>query len=67
MSDARRDSKSNQIRFKISGGLQDIEDARDLLKEEYSSLGWDVNWYKVKPRGDFGPLHDLEIGFIQSI
>jgi hypothetical protein len=26
-----------------------------------------MNWYQFKSRGDFGPLHDLQIGFIETL
>jgi len=67
MPDSRHDLKPRQLRFRITGGIQDVKQAEDLLKEEYESTGWDVNFYEVKPRGKYGPLHDLNLGFIQSI
>jgi hypothetical protein len=67
MPDSRHDLKPRKIRFKITGGTWDIQHAEELLKEEYLAAGWDVNFYELKPRGDYGPLHDLSLGFIQSI
>ena len=67
MPDSRHDLKPRKIRFKITGGAEDLKDAEDLLKEEYLATGWEVNFYEFKPRGDYGPLHDLNLGFIQSL
>jgi hypothetical protein len=67
MSDARRDRNPNKIRVSISGGLDDVHDLEQLIKDDRLTNGWELNWYQLKPRGDFGPLHDLQLGFIESL
>lgn len=67
MSDARRDINPHKIRISVSGGLDDVRDIETLIKENRLSNGWELNWHQLKPRGDFGPLHDLQLGFIESI
>lgn len=67
MPDARRSRTTpNKLRFRISGGIDDIKDVESLLRQDREAKGWEVNWYKLEPRGDFGPLHDMELGFIES-
>lgn len=66
MPDSRHDLKPHKIRFRISGGLEDVLEAEELLRDAYSE-DWEVNFYEKKSRGDFGPLHDISIGFIQSL
>jgi hypothetical protein len=67
MSDSRRDRNPNKIRITASGGLEDLLNLRELIKSQYEDDGWEMNWYQLKPRGDFGPLHDLQLGFIESL
>jgi len=67
MSDSRRNRNPNKIRVSISGGLDDVRDIEAVIKEDRLSNGWEMNWYQLKPRGDFGPLHDLQLGFIESL
>jgi hypothetical protein len=67
MSDSRRDRNPNKIRITASGGLEDLLNLRELIKSTYEDDGWEMNWYQLKPRGDFGPLHDLQLGFIESL
>jgi len=67
MSDARRNQDPHKVRIKISGGLGDICDLETLLRDHYMDYRWEVNWYRLERRGDHGPLHDLELGFIESI
>ncbi len=67
MSDSRRDHNPNKIRITASGGLEDLLNLRELIKSQYEDDGWEMNWYQLKPRGDFGPLHDLQLGFIESL
>jgi hypothetical protein len=66
MSDSRRDRNPNKIRVSISGGLDDVRDLGKLITDDRLTNGWELNWYQLKPRGDFGPLHDLQLGFIES-
>jgi len=66
MSDSRRDRNPNKIRVSISGGLDDVRDLGKLITDDRLTDGWELNWYQLKPRGDFGPLHDLQLGFIES-
>lgn len=67
MSDSRRDYPTpNKLRFRISGGVDDLKEVEQLIKSNREAKGWDLNWYRLAPRGDFGPLHDLELGFIES-
>lgn len=65
--DARRNANPNKIRIKISGGIEDLRDLEDLLKTDRLENGWEMNWYRLERRGDHGPLHDLELGFIESL
>lgn len=67
MPDSRRDQNPNKIRIQISAGLDDVRDLEDLIKSDRLANGWELNWYQIKPRGDFGPLHDLQMGFIESL
>jgi len=67
MSDSRRDRNPNKIRVSISGGLDDVRDLGKLITDDRLTNGWELNWYQLKPRGDFGPLHDLQLGFIESL
>lgn len=67
MSDARRTKSPNKIRVSASGGLDDVRYIEELIKSDYLSNGWELNWYQLKPRGDHGPLHDLQLGFIESL
>lgn len=68
MSDARRTKSPNKIRVSASGGLEDVLNVYQLIKGHYEEdNGWEMNWYQLKPRGDHGPLHDLQVGFIESI
>ena len=67
MSDSRRSHNPNKIRITASGGLEDLLNLRELIKSQYEDDGWEMNWYQLKPRGDFGPLHDLQLGFIESL
>jgi len=67
MSDARRDRNPKKIRISVSGGIDDVRDIETLIKADRLANGWELNWYRLKPRGDFGPLHDLQLGFIESI
>lgn len=66
MPDSRRDRNPHKIRIQVSGGLDDVRDIEALIKDDRLANGWEMNWYQLKPRGDFGPLHDLQIGFIES-
>jgi len=67
MSDSRRDRNPNKIRVSISGGMDDVRDLGKLITDDRLTNGWELNWYQLKPRGDFGPLHDLQLGFIESL
>ncbi len=67
MSDSRRERNPHKIRIQISGGIDDVKEVGDLIKDERLANGWEMNWYQLKPRGDYGPLHDLQLGFIESI
>lgn len=67
MTDARRNINPHKLRFKITGGIDDIKDIESVIREDRESNGWEVNWYNLKPRGDHGPLHDLELGFIETL
>ena len=67
MPDARRNQDPHKVRIKISGGRGDLCDLETLLRDHYMDYGWEVNWYRLERRGDHGPLHDLEIGFIESL
>lgn len=65
--DARRNANPNKIRIKVSGGIEDLRDLEDLIKTDRLENGWEMNWYRLERRGDYGPLHDLELGFIESL
>lgn len=67
MVDPRRDRNPNKIRVSISAGLDDIRELEELIKADRLANGWELNWYQLKPRGDFGPLHDLQLGFIEAL
>lgn len=67
MSDSRRERNPRKIRVHLSGGIYDVQDVGDLIKDDRLANGWEMNWYQLKPRGDYGPLHDLQLGFIESI
>ncbi len=67
MPDARRDRDPHKVRIKLSGGLEDLRDLEDLIKCDREQNGWEMNWYRLARRGDHGPLHDLELGFIESV
>jgi len=67
MSDARRNQDPHKVRIKISGGLEDLRDLEELIKSDREESGWDLNWYRLERRGNHGPLHDLELGFIESL
>jgi hypothetical protein len=67
MSDARRNNNPNKLRITASGGIDDLRDIEELIKADRLANGWSLNWYQLKPRGDFGPLHDLQLGFIESL
>jgi hypothetical protein len=67
MPDARRNTNPNKIRIAISGGLDDIRDLESLIKGDRLTNGWELNWYQLKQRGDHGPLHDLQLGFIEPL
>lgn len=67
MPDARRNANPHKLRFKITGGIDDIKDIESVIREDRESNGWEVNWYNLKSRGDHGPLHDLELGFIETL
>jgi hypothetical protein len=66
MPDSRRDRNPNKIRISASGGLDDLRNIEALIKEDRLANGWELNWYQLKPRGDYGPIHDLQLGFIES-
>jgi hypothetical protein len=66
MPDARRDRTPHKIRISVSGGIDDVRDIEELIKGERLAKGWELNWYQLKPRGDYGPLHDLQLGFIEA-
>lgn len=65
--DSRRDTNPHKLRIRISGGIEDVKDVEALIKEDREAEGWEVNWYNLKPRGDYGPLYDLELGFIETL
>jgi hypothetical protein len=67
MPDPRRDQNPHKIRISVSGGIDDVRDIETLIKDDRLANGWELNWYQLKPRGDFGPLHDLQLGFIESL
>lgn len=67
MPDSRRDRNPHKIRISISGGIDDVCYIESLIKEDRQAQGWEMNWYQLKPRGDYGPLHDLQMGFIESL
>lgn len=67
MSDSRRNQTPNKIRIQVSGGIDDVRDIEALIKADRLANGWEMNWYQLKPRGNFGPLHDLQLGFIESL
>lgn len=67
MSDSRRDRNPNKIRISASGGIEDLKDLEELIKSDRLANGWELNWYQLKPRGDYGPLHDLQLGFIECL
>ena len=67
MPDSRRDLKPNKLRISVSGGIEDLKDLEELIKEDRLANGWELNWYQLKPRGDYGPLHDLQLGFIEAL
>jgi hypothetical protein len=67
MPDTRRAANPRKIRIQVSGGVEDIRDIEQLIKQDRLANGWELNWYQLKSRGDFGPLHDLQIGFIESL
>jgi hypothetical protein len=67
MSDARRNRDPHKVRIKLSGGLEDLKDLESLIRDDRQECGWELNWYRLERRGDHGPLHDLELGFIESI
>lgn len=67
MSDSRREHNPNKIRVSISAGLDDLRELEELIKADRLANGWEMNWYQLKPRGDFGPLHDLQLGFIEAL
>ena len=65
--DARRNSNPNKVRIKLSGGIEDLTELLDLLRAAREEKGWEMNWYRFERRGDHGPLHDMELGFIESL
>ena len=67
MPDSRRNTTPNKLRFKITGGLDDVNDIYKVIFDDREANGWEVNWYALKPRGNYGPLHDLELGFIEIL
>ena len=67
MSDSRRDRNPNKLRISASGGIEDLKDLEELIKSDRLANGWELNWYQLKPRGDYGPLHDLQLGFIEAL
>jgi len=66
MTDSRRERNPHKIRIHVSAGVEDLNSIEELIKQDRLANGWVMNWYKLKPRGDFGPLHDLQMGFIES-
>jgi len=67
MSDSRRSTNPHKLRFRISGGIDDIKDIESVIREDRELNGWEVNFYELKPRGDHGPIHDLNLGFIETL
>jgi len=67
MTDPRRNRNPHKLRFRISGGIKDIEDIAYCICNDRESKGWEINFYELKPRGDHGPIHDLCLGFIESV
>lgn len=65
--DARRNANPHKVRLKLSGGLEDLKDLEDLIKADREQNGWELTWYRLERRGDHGPLHDMELGFIETL
>lgn len=65
--DARRNANPHKIRIKLSGGIEDLTELLDLIRADREENGWEMNWYRLERRGDHGPLHDMELGFIESL
>lgn len=67
MPDSRRTRKPRQLRGKISAGLPDIEAFRNFLTDFADQNDWDLTFEVLKQRGDYGPLHDFNFGFIEKM
>ena len=67
MSDSRRNDKPRQIRFQITAGLKDLEDMEALLLDDLTKGEWDLTYRDLKAFGDYGPMHKLSLGFVQSL
>ena len=67
MSDSRRTDKPRQIRFQITAGLKDLEDVEALLRDNLTEGEWDLTFRDLKAFGDYGPMHKLSLGFVQSL
>ena len=58
-------TKKNKLRFKITGGLSDIQDLLKTLELHAELKNFEITYKKSKQRMDT-PLWDINIGMIQK-
>ena len=56
-------NNNDSIRFKISGGLSDLQDVYKTLESYADFKKFDIVLVRIKQRGQT-PLHDLNLGMV---
>ena len=56
-------NNNDSIRFKISGGLSDLQDVYKTLESYADFKKFDIVLCRIKQRGQT-PLHDLNLGMV---
>jgi len=59
--------KHRQLRGRITGGINDVEEFYDVLRAFAFRKGWDVTFQDGPVRfGDHGPIHKITFGFTSN-
>ena len=56
-------NNNDSIRFKISGGLSDLQDVFKTLESYANFKNFEIVFNRIKQRGST-PIHDLNLGMI---
>ncbi len=56
-------SRNRQFRGRFTGGLEDVEEFKQMLLDSVDQSKWALTWDETKSFGDFGPLHKWTFGF----